>query len=209
MITENGTVKTSTPITEQVTKELNKKVFVLSIVYIVLGAIFLALGFVVYMFTEDSYGIVLLACGTIILFCGIFMLVSHNATKNATLKYKKVDEVEFFRDHLTLYEYTDGELTTTSKIYYKWILRIKETQNYLFLYNTRVTAIAVDKNSLPISELNTIRMLLGRPMVAVAQTPVQAPVPTPVQNVQNAETPTEAEVPPEEPFKDLTDNKEE
>ncbi|MDE6075105.1 MAG: YcxB family protein, partial [Clostridia bacterium] len=173
MITEKGTIKTSTPLTLQVHNELNKKVFGLSIAYIVLGAIMLALGFVVYILTEDSYGIVLLVCGAILCACGIIILVAVRSAKNLTLKHQKVDEAEFFRDHLMAYEYTDGELTTTSKIYYNWIIKIRETANYLFLYNTKATAIAVDKNSLPLSELNTIRMLLGRPIVGEAQAPVQ------------------------------------
>ncbi|MDE6791038.1 MAG: YcxB family protein [Clostridia bacterium] len=202
MITEKGTIKTSTPLTEQVHKELNKKPFVLSILYIVLGAIILALGFVVYLLTEDSYGIVLLACGTIILACGIIILVAVRSAKNLTLKRRKVDEAEFFRDHLMAYEYTDGELTTTSKIYYSWLIKIRETANYLFLYNTKATAVAVDKNSLPLNELSTIRMLLGRSAAGAAQVPVQVPE-------QSVETPTAAEVPPEEPFTDLKENKEE
>lgn len=175
MITESGAVKTSTPITEQVMKELNKNVFVLVIVYTVLGAIIMPLGFVLYILAEDSYGLVLLVCGTIILMCGIFMIVSHNANKNATLKYRKVDEVEFFRGYFMFYEYTDGELTTTSKIYYSRIAKIKETQNFIFLYNTKVTAVAVDKNSLPLSELNTVRMLLGRPVAAQPSVQSEAP----------------------------------
>lgn len=203
MITENGAVKTSTPITEQVSKELNKKVFILSIIYIVFGAIILALGFAFYVFTTEgeSFGLILLVCGTIILLCGIIMVVNHGAVKKATLKYKKVDEVEFYRDYLMLYEYTDGELTTTSKIYYGWVLKIKETANYLFLYNTRATAVAVDKNSLPLTELNTVRMLLGRPVVA-GQTPTAPSAADYVEPAAVADDPfkelsTESEAPDE------------
>ena len=202
MITERGTIKTSTPITEQVNKELNKRVFALSIVYIILSAIFLALGFVIYLLTEDSYGLVLLVCGAILCACGIIMIGAVRTAKNLNLKRQKVDEAEFFRDHLMAYEYTNGELTTTSKIYYSWLIKIKETPNYLFLYNTRATAFAVDKNALPLSELNTIRMLLGRPVAGDTQVTVQPPVQTPEPTASDS-------VEPAEPFTDITDNKEE
>lgn len=204
MITEKGTIKTSTPITEQVNKELNKRVFKLSIFYIVGGAIVLALGIFVYVLSkaQDAYGSVLMLCGIICIACGIVVLSAVRSAKNLNLQHRKVDEAEFFRDHFMAYEYTDGELTTTSKIYYNRIFRIKETANYLFLYNTKATAVAVDKNSLPINELNTIRMLLGRPVAGAAQVPVQFPA-------QNVDTPAAAEVPPEEPFTDMTDNKQE
>lgn len=203
MITEKGTIKTSTPLTEQVTKELNKTVFKLSIFYIVGGAIVLALGIFVYVLSkaQDAYGSILTVCGIIICACGIVVLAAVRSAKNLNLKYRKVDEAEFFRDHFMAYEYTNGELTTTSKIYYNRLIKIKETANYLFLYNTKATAIAVDKNSLPLNELNTIRMLLGRPVAGAAQAPVQVPA-------QSVEAPA-AEVPPEEPFKDMTENKEE
>lgn len=85
--------------------------------------------------------------------------------------------------------YTDGEHTSTNKVYYKWLVKIKETQNFLFLYTTRATAIAVDKNSLPPSELNTVRGLLKR-------VPKTAPAP----NVNKPDKPAE-------PFADMTENK--
>lgn len=201
MITENGAVKTSTPITEEVQKELNKSTFILSIIYIVIGAVILAGGFVLYVLTEDSFGLILLVCGTIICAMGIILTVSHQSVKNNTLKYKKVDETEFFRDHVMVCEYVDGELITTTKLYYNRILRIKETPNYLFLFNTRATAVAVDKNSLPVAELNTILSLLGR-----------VPKPVPAQGVQPAALPTEPAVPPAEPadpFADMQGGKDE
>ncbi|MDE7076760.1 MAG: YcxB family protein, partial [Clostridia bacterium] len=170
----------------QVHKELNKKVFAFSILYIVAGAMLLALGIIIYVLSGDFYvnssGNVMSICGMIILAGGIVILSAVRSAKNSNLKYQKVDEAEFFRDHFMAYEYTDGELTTTSKIYYNRIIRIKETANYLFLYNTKATAIAVDKNSLPLSELNTVRMLLGRPVAGAAQDTVQVPDQTENEN---------------------------
>ncbi len=199
MITENGTVKTSVEHSENVYNELNKNLRSLGILYIVCGAVIFVLGLVVSILealeeTGDWQDATMIIVGAVFAALGIFFLVLYKNAAKAALKFKRVEEVEFFGDYLIDKEYTDGELTSTNKVYYKWIVRIRETKSYLFLYNTRVTAIAVDKNSLPPNELNTIRALLGR-----------APQPAPVQNLQTEQSGDK----PAEPFEELTDNKEE
>ncbi len=207
MITEKGTIKTSTNMDEKLFCELNSSLRKMCVAYIVLGAVLaplgaLALGVDIYNGREASYGTFMVAIGVALIFLGIFFRLYYKNFNKAAIKMNRVEEAEFFDGYIMEYEYTDGELTSTNKVYYKWLLRIRETKNYLFLYNTRVTAIAVDKNSLPLSELNTIRMLLGRPVVGEAQAPVHV-------SEQKVETPPTEEVPPEEPFTDMTDNKEE
>lgn len=200
MITEKGTVKTSIVHDENVYKELNKGMRNLGILYIVCGAIIFVLSCVLfginaYEGTDDADNRIMLIAGLLFLVLGIVFLVICGRTAKTALKLKRVQELEFFGDYLLEKGYTDGEHTSTNKIYYKWIVRVKETQNYLFLYNTRMTALAVDKKSLPLNELNTIRSLLGR-----------APQPAPAENVQNVSAPAATEVPPPDPF---TDNKDE
>ena len=192
MITEKGTVKTSIVHDENVYKELNKGMHNLGILYIVCGAIIFVMGLAMSILSAlDDTGswedITMIVVGAAFLALGIFFLLMCSRTAKTALKFKRVQELEFFSDYLLEKGYTDGEHTSTNKIYYKWIVKIKETQNYLFLYNTRMTAIAVDKNGLPLNELNTIRSLLGR-----------APQPAPAQNTQEGGTPPD-------PF---TDNKE-
>lgn len=193
MITEKGTVKTSTVHDGKVYGELNRSMRNLGILYIVCGAIIFVLGSVLFGIsafegTDDGDYMVLIVVGLVFVALGIFFLVLCGRTAKTALELKRMEEAEFFVDYLIVKGYTDGEHTSTNKIYYKWIVKVKETDNYLFLYNTRVTAIAVDKNSLPSEELNTIRSLLGK-----------APKPAPAQNVQDGGTPPD-------PF---TDNKEE
>lgn len=166
MITEKGTVKTSVTIDGKVQGELNKTSRILGIIYIVLGAVLTADGLALCFWeafnnSDDIFGTALLVVGLILLFGGIFVIIVCEKAKKTTCKFVRVEEVEFFSDYFIEREYTDGEHTSTNKVYYKWLVKIKETQNYLFLYNTRVTAVAVDKN-VPPDELNTIRGLLGR-----------------------------------------------
>ena len=203
MITEKGTVKTSIVHDENVYKELNKGMRNLGIIYVVCGAIIFILGCVLfginaYEGTEDADNKLLVIAGLFFLALGIVFLVICRSTAKTALKLNRRQELEFFSDYLLEKGYTEGEHTSTNKIYYKWIVKVKETQNYLFLYNTRMSALAVDKKNLPLQELNTIRALLGRaPLPAPAQ---------PAQNVQNTSEPAATEVPPPDPFED---NKEE
>lgn len=193
MITEKGTIKTSVKIDGKVQDELNKTSRLLGLIYIVLGAVLTAGGLAlcvweVFNNSDDIWGTTVLVVGMILLFGGIFVLIVCDKSKKATCKFARVEEVEFFPDYLIERVYTDGEHTSTNKVYYKWLVKIKETQNFLFLYNTRVTAVAVDKNVTP-SELNTIRSLLkGVPQAAPAPAPRETEMPA-------------------EPFADMTENK--
>ena len=176
MITENGTVKTSVKHDEKLFEELNKNVRILGIICLVAGAIIfvcgvLVLGVNIYEGTNDSDSYVLLGLSAMFIFLGVFYILMCKNSAKAAVKMNRVEHLEFFEGYLIEKEYTDGEHTSTNKVYYKWLVRIRETKNYLFLYNTRVSAIAVDKNSLPPNELDTIRSLLGK-----------APKATPEQN---------------------------
>lgn len=208
MVTENGTVKTSVELDVKLHSELNKNLRTLGILYIVCGAVIFVLGAVLvgislYDGTGD-WDAVMLIVGAAFAGFGIFFLITFNNANRTAQRMKRVEEVEFFSDYMIEREYTDGELTSMNKVYYRWIVRVRETKNYLFLYNTRVTALAVDKNSLPPNELSLIRNLLGR---ATQMLPVQN-----MQNMQNPQNPqdmggpAQTDAPPEEPFPEMTEN---
>ena len=175
-------------------EELNKTSRTLSLIYIIVGAVFSAGGLALcfweaYIDWDGGWGALLLTVGLILIFCGIFLIFILNNVKKSVHKRERVEHAEFFNDYLIERVYTDGEHTSTNKVYYKWLVKIKETQNFLFLYPTRAAAIAVDKNSLPPSELNTVRGLLGR-----------APMTAPAPNAQKPDKPAD-------PFSDMTENK--
>lgn len=202
MITEKGTVKTSVELNENLYNDLNKNLRNLGILYIVCGVIIfifglLLLGINVYEGTEDWSEYVMVVVGAVFVFLGVFFQLLYRNAIKAALKIKRVSEVEFFNGYLIEKEYTDGEHTASNKVYYNWIVRKRETKNYLFLYNTRVTAVAVDKNSLTPDELNTIRALLGKAPQAS---------PAPAKEVQNRDNPAASDAPPPEPFEETKDN---
>lgn len=175
MITEKGTVKTTTAITESVYDELNKPTKNLGIVCTVFGSIFLFIA-VVCFFYALVYGLavsglgILIFLGCVLLLPGIYFLMLCKNFKASARRFRKADEVEFFSDYVIVREYTDGEHTATNKVYYKWLVKIKDSTRYLFLYTTKTAAVPIEKASLSSNELNTVNRLLGRPSFCGAST---------------------------------------
>lgn len=167
MITEKGSIKVATEHTAEMNKELNKPTFIFGICATVLGGIILLTSIIIYVIQENaSLPFEWIMVGTVLLVCGITIVISAKNINNFN-GVTKVEEAEFFEGYLINREYENGEHLVTAKVYYNRIIRNKETKNYIFLYNTRVTAIAVDKNKLSMQELNAIRSLLGRPVSGV------------------------------------------
>lgn len=169
MITEQGTVKVRTPVTEQAIKEMNKTSFILGIVYTVVGAIFAVLGIAYSVFLEDDFYVVLIFLGVFLLFLGIFLIIVRNAgIKNASNRRSEL-EMEFFATYIILREYDCGENTCVQKIYYNKVVRVKDTANYLFIYHARNLAVCIDKRLLTPDEMNIVRGVLATKPAPVRQ----------------------------------------
>lgn len=163
MITERGTIVVRTPVTVQVQGELNKGTKVIGILSTVLGGIFAFIFLIVLIAARFSFPLFML--GAVLLACGIVILVHTSNLNKAMAARSVVDEVEFFRDYCILREFTNGEHTATNKIYYSRVAKKRETANYIFIYNTAVTAVAVGKRDVNPNELNAIRKLIGMAVI--------------------------------------------
>ncbi|MDE6557728.1 MAG: YcxB family protein [Clostridia bacterium] len=194
MITQSGTISVSTQVDEAVQKEFNKPSHTLGVVYTVLGAIALCVGFIglfVYIFSDSSAimtSYAMIGLGAIFLTFGIILLIGCNSNLKPFRQASRVEEIEFFNDFMMARGYENGELISTLKVYYGKIVRRRETANYIFLYTSRATAILFAKRNLPESELNTVRGLLNTKTM-----------PAPVQNYQAYGQPA-----PQDPFADFS-----
>ncbi|MGN0806162.1 MAG: YcxB family protein [Candidatus Coproplasma sp.] len=169
MITEKGSIKVATEHNANMNKELNKTTIILGIAYAVLGGIILLTSTIIYIVEPlPDVPYIWLILGTVLFIFGLTICGSAKNINKLNGVNTKVEESEFFTDYLINREYENGEHLVTAKIYYSRLIKVKETKNYLFLYNTRVTAVAVDKNKLTEQELNGIRSLLGRPISGAA-----------------------------------------
>lgn len=190
MITEKGSVKTATAVNGELQKELTKVSKVLSLVYTVIGAVVLVLGILLFVIGEDeedgTLAYFMLIAGVFLLFLGVLMLILRNRQVKETAKVVKVEENEFFQDYLITKEYIDGEHISTAKVYYSRLVMLRETKNYIFLYNTRVTALSVDKRTITPDEAAAVRSLANEG-IRKAAIKTQPAVPcAPRTEVQNA-----------------------
>ncbi|MGN0824069.1 MAG: YcxB family protein [Candidatus Coproplasma sp.] len=169
MITEKGSIKVTTEHNENMYKELNRTNIILAILYTVFGGIMLIAGLLLYILTPENDLLLLwVALGTILLILGITIIISAKNINKLNGVNSKAEENEFFQGYFISREYVNGEHLATAKIYYNRIVKVRETKNYIFIYNTRVTAVSVDKRNLTEQEINSIRSLLARPIPGAA-----------------------------------------
>lgn len=165
MITENGTIKVETRLDENAQKEFMRTLFIVSLICLVIGSIGIV-GYIVWNVTSailETYEpdiVILIAVAVFFAFGLIFVLTYNKVVKKARTEDKK-EEYEFFSNYLIANDYLNGEQVATVKIYYKNIIKRRETKNYLFFFVQTNAACALSKAALTKEELNTVRSLLG------------------------------------------------
>ena len=214
MITEKGTVKISTRVDEELTKESTKPVLGLGTVFLILGVMIILIG-IVLSISVNSSGI------SPIPFAGIFFTIFGGSliagrSKNIShcKKWDIVNEYEFFSDRIELRQYVNGEVVITEKVYLSWLMNAKELKTFFRFGSAKTNGTAlyfVRKEGANENELNIVRALLRLPLAPTAQIP---PYPNPMQSkaqpteqasmpITNAQAKQENDANPEEQKFDL------
>lgn len=162
MITESGTIKVSTEMSEKVQKEFIKSTRTIGLVFTVIGAIgvafFLVLEIIAVFYEYDHEGMfVILIMESGLLGLGIGLLVLVGKTVKAAGTINRTFVYEFCKDYFTASEILNGEQVSSAKIYNSSIKKVKETKGYLFIYVNAASACPVDKCGLSEAELNMLR----------------------------------------------------
>lgn len=151
-------IKFSLEINQEVQTELNKSLKRNCIIALVIGII----GFVAYisisMFFEHFILEVLLWVFAFAFGFGLVFLITINKTNKKVVASKMVGEYELFEEFMTIDSIKDGEKISSAKVYYKDIIKIKETENYIFLYPNKQIAYPIPKNKLSAEELSTVKL---------------------------------------------------
>ena len=88
---------------------------------------------------------------------GLTIFVSINkVNKNASAK-NMTDNIELQENFLVEETVVNNEAVSTNKVYYKDILKIKETENYLFLYINKASAVPIPKKEFSCEEFSQIK----------------------------------------------------
>ncbi|MBQ8615034.1 MAG: YcxB family protein [Clostridia bacterium] len=151
-------MKCSVKIDEKLQKELNEKLWLNSLISLIVGAIGLGAYIVIGIFFESFWLEMLLWVCAFAFGIGLSMLIAVNKVNKKASQNNHVDEMEFFEDHFIGTTTKNGEVIATNKVYYKDLLKIRETENYIFLYMNTAAAAPVPKKEFSPEELSTIKL---------------------------------------------------
>ena len=154
-------MKYSIEINESLQNELNKKVKQNCKLAIIIGIIGLAFYIAVSMFFEHFFLEILSWIFIAFAGGGIGLLIVVNRTNKKACERKLTAEYELFEDYMVVVSQKDGIEISTMKLFYKDVIKIKETENYIFLYADKQTAFPIQKNKLTPEELSTARLWIN------------------------------------------------
>ena len=136
-------------INENMQKELDKKIKLLGIVFFIVGLIgiimYITIGTI--METEITILEYLLYVFAFCLVYGILIIFLTNKNLKNAKNLKAENEYEFLEDSFTVSTIKNNEVIATEKVYYKDIFKLKETENYLFVYKNRLSAFPIKKQN--------------------------------------------------------------
>ena len=133
-----------------------------------LGIIFTSLGFaltLIYVLSFSVFNILkynmwtVTAC-VLTLAIGILEIYVYYKAKSNSTKGDIANEIEFFDSYLESRSVKNGEVFQSVKIKYNEILKVKETSEYLFMYNSSIAAHVIEKNQFSEQELLGIKALI-------------------------------------------------
>ena len=154
-------MKTKTVIDSNVMKQLNGKTLKLGIVFVSLGGVltvlYVILSLIANFFKFNRlYGV----CLVMIIVVGVTLLYSYYKAKSQSMKGNVVNEVEFFDTYLESHSIRNGELFQTNKINYVDISKVKETEDFIFVYINSLSAVVINKKVLTEQELLDVKLLV-------------------------------------------------
>ena len=151
-------MKCSVKIDEKLQRELNEKTWLNGLIFTIIGAIGLGLYIVIGTFVESIILDMLLWVFAFLFAYGIFMLILVKMTNKKSVNNNLTDEIELFEEYLIESTQKNDEVVSTNKIYYKDLLKIRETENFLFLYPNKISAVPIPKKAFTTEEISTIKV---------------------------------------------------
>ncbi len=154
-------MKYSIEINESLQKELNKSLKRNCKLAMIIGIIGLAFYIAITMFVEHfilevlSWVFIALAGG------GIGLLIVIKTTNKKASERKLIGHYELFEDHMFVVTEKEGIQISSIKLFYKDVVKIKETENFIFLYADKQTAFPIQKNKLSPEDLSTAKLWIN------------------------------------------------
>lgn len=152
-------MKCRVQINEKLQKELNEKIWLTGLIMTIVGAIGLGLYVIVSAFFGEKLIIEMLFWAVLFVFAlGVTYLFLVKSANKRALKDIKTDEIELFEDCYVEQTLKNEEVVGTMKVYYKDLIKVKETENYLFLYPNKMVASAIPKSEFSAEDFSKIKL---------------------------------------------------
>ena len=155
-------LKCSVKIDENLQKEINKKMWITSLILTIVGSIGLGLYIILGSFFEHVLLELLLWVTAFMFGFGLTFLITINKTNAKAASNGLIDEIELFEEYSNITTIKNEEVIATAKIYHKDLIKIKETENYLVLYVNKASAIAIPKKQFNPQDYSTIKLWVNQ-----------------------------------------------
>lgn len=145
--------------TMQIELNKNAKQGGFRVLIIAVLALIISIAYIIWKNNVVSY--VLLTLAILLLVFGVTLIILVNIAVKKAIKNsesnKIVFESEIEKDHIYIANITNGEQVGSSKAYYKDIIKVVETENYIFLYPNLQVAYPISKNGMSQEDIETIK----------------------------------------------------
>lgn len=149
-------VECTTVINDKVQRQISKKLYISSIVCLVIGIIGVILYIVLSTIYQNSWADLLLLFAIPFGF-GLTFFITLDTNYRILKNTAMVNFYIFDDDYLFVTTIKDNENVGSSQIPYNSITKIKENKLYLFIYINKVSALPVEKKSLSEEDINYIK----------------------------------------------------
>lgn len=153
-------MKSSVKVDEKVMKQLNSNILKNGLIWTISIASIILTYIMVAVFLNKNTNAFILSLMALVLAGGILMIWCYFKIKRDTLKENRTNEVEFFEEYLESRVIKNEQVIATQKVNYNEIVKIKETEDYIFIYPTINNAFVVEKKQFSNQELVEIKLLI-------------------------------------------------
>ena len=153
-------MKSSVKIDEKVIKQLNSNILKNGLIWTISTVSIILTYIMVAVFLNKNPNVLILSLMAFVSAGGILLIWCYFKIKRDTLKENRTNEVEFFEEYLESRVIKNEQVVATQKANYNEIIRVKETEDYIFIYQTINIAFVVDKKQFSNQELVEIKLLI-------------------------------------------------
>jgi len=154
-------MKYSVKVDRELQEEVNKTLKRNCLIMVIIGAIGLVAYIAISMFIEHFLLEIFLWIFAGLLGVGVCLLIVINKTNKKAADNNFIGEYELFEEYLIVNTFKNDEQISTIKLYYKDVIKIKETENYIFLYPNKQIAYPIAKKKLLPEELSMVKLWIN------------------------------------------------